>query len=123
MRTGSLNHPGGCIGYRVEFGGRAVALISDTEHVEGELDPTVLALIENADLVIYDCTYTDEEMDRIARLRPLDLAAGRPALPGRRRASGWRCSITIRSAPTRDGGHRSAGARRRFPGAFAARRP
>lgn len=64
IRTGSLNHPGGCIGYRVEWGGRAVAVISDTEHEPGKLDAAVLALIENADLVIYDCTYTEEEMQR-----------------------------------------------------------
>ncbi len=64
VRTGSLNHPGGCIGYRVEFDGRAVALISDTEHVDGVLDPTVLDLIQNADLVIYDAAYTDEELPR-----------------------------------------------------------
>ena len=62
MRTGNLNHPGGCIGYRVEFGGRVVAYITDTEHVPGELDQNVLELIANADLVIYDCTYTDEDM-------------------------------------------------------------
>jgi ribonuclease Z len=62
IRTGSLNHPGGCIGYRVEYDGRAVALISDTEHVPGELDENVLELIDKADLVIYDAAYTDEEM-------------------------------------------------------------
>lgn len=62
VRTGSLNHPGGCIGYRIEYAGRAVVLISDTEHVEGQLDENILALIEGADLVIYDCTYTDDEM-------------------------------------------------------------
>ncbi len=64
VRTGSLNHPGGCIGYRVEWGGRAVAVITDTEHEPGELDPNVLALISQADLVVYDCTYTEEEMVR-----------------------------------------------------------
>jgi phosphoribosyl 1,2-cyclic phosphodiesterase len=62
IHTRDLNHPGGCIGYRVEYGGRAVALVSDTEHVEGELDPNVLDLIENAELVIYDCAYTEAEM-------------------------------------------------------------
>lgn len=62
VRTGSLNHPGGCIGYRIEWGGRAIALISDTEHEPGELDPAVLELIEGADLVIYDCTYLEAEM-------------------------------------------------------------
>ena len=64
LRTGSLNHPGNCVGYRVEWDGRAVALISDTEHVPGVLDPNVLALIQDADLVIYDANYVDEEMER-----------------------------------------------------------
>ncbi|PBB99255.1 MBL fold metallo-hydrolase [Mesorhizobium sp. WSM3862] len=63
VRTGSLNHPGGCIGYRVEWGGRIVAVITDTEHDPGTLDQAVLDLIEDADLVIYDCTYTEDEME------------------------------------------------------------
>ena len=62
IRTASLNHPGGCIGYRVEALGRVVAVISDAEHEPGTLDAAVLGLIENADLVIYDCTYVEEEM-------------------------------------------------------------
>ncbi|MER8658573.1 MBL fold metallo-hydrolase [Mesorhizobium sp. M0847] len=64
VRTGSLTHPGGCIGYRVEWGGRVVAVITDTEHEPGKLDQAVLGLIRDADLVIYDCTYTEEEMER-----------------------------------------------------------
>ncbi|RCS22629.1 MBL fold metallo-hydrolase [Phyllobacterium salinisoli] len=64
IRTASLNHPGGCIGYRVEWGGRAIALISDTEHEPGQLDAAILGLIEDADLVIYDCTYIEPEMER-----------------------------------------------------------
>ncbi len=64
IRTADLNHPGGCIGYRVEFDGHAVALICDTEHVEGELDPNVLGLIDKADLVIYDAMYTEAELVR-----------------------------------------------------------
>jgi phosphoribosyl 1,2-cyclic phosphodiesterase len=62
IRTGNLNHPGGCVGYRVEFGGRVVALISDTEHRVDAPDRVVLSLIEDADLVIYDCTYTEAEI-------------------------------------------------------------
>ncbi|RWB35109.1 MBL fold metallo-hydrolase [Mesorhizobium sp.] len=64
VKTGSLIHPGGCIGYRVEWGGRVVAVITDTEHEPDKLDQAVLGLIEDADLVIYDCTYTEEEMER-----------------------------------------------------------
>jgi ribonuclease Z len=62
IRTASLLHPGGCIGYRVEWGGRAVAVVTDTEHIPGELEPAIVGLIEDADLVIYDCNYTEEEM-------------------------------------------------------------
>jgi phosphoribosyl 1,2-cyclic phosphodiesterase len=62
IRTGSLDHPGGAIGYRVEWAGQSVALITDTEHQPGVLDPQVLALIDGVDLFLYDTTYTDEEM-------------------------------------------------------------
>ncbi|MBB6409682.1 MBL fold metallo-hydrolase [Mesorhizobium sangaii] len=64
VRTASLVHPGGCIGYRVEWGGRVVAVITDTEHEPDKLDQAVLGLIADADLVVYDCTYTEEEMER-----------------------------------------------------------
>jgi len=62
IRTMSLVHPGGCVGYRVDWGGRAVALIYDTEHEPGILDPALLEFIEGADLMVYDCTYLESEM-------------------------------------------------------------
>jgi phosphoribosyl 1,2-cyclic phosphodiesterase len=61
VRTASLNHPGGVTGYRMECAGRSVTYLTDTEHVPGQLDSGVLALARNADLMIYDSTYTDEE--------------------------------------------------------------
>ena len=60
-RTGMLNHPGGAVGYRLECAGKSIAYITDTEHRPNELDQTVLSLVQKADLMIYDCTYTDEE--------------------------------------------------------------
>jgi phosphoribosyl 1,2-cyclic phosphodiesterase len=65
-RTGMLNHPGGAVGYRLECAGKSIAYITDTEHRPSELDPTVLSLIQNADLMVYDCTYTDEEFPTYA---------------------------------------------------------
>ena len=62
IKTGSLTHPGGAIGYRVEWEGQSVAMITDTEHRAGALDPAVLDLIRDTDLFLYDCTYTDAEM-------------------------------------------------------------
>lgn len=65
IRTGRLDHPGNATGYRIEWEGHSVAIITDTEHdPAGGLDANVLALIENVDLFLYDCTYTDDEMAR-----------------------------------------------------------
>jgi phosphoribosyl 1,2-cyclic phosphodiesterase len=61
VSTGLLNHPGGAIGYRVSWQDRAVAYVTDTEQFSNELDRNVLALADRADVLIYDCTYTDEE--------------------------------------------------------------
>jgi phosphoribosyl 1,2-cyclic phosphodiesterase len=61
VRTAVLNHPDGATGYRVEYGGRAVCYVTDTEHVPGSPDKNILKLIDGADLVIYDSMYTDEE--------------------------------------------------------------
>src|SRR5215510_9539027 len=36
MRTASLNHPNGAIGYRIEHGGKSICYITDTEHREGQ---------------------------------------------------------------------------------------
>lgn len=58
--TASLNHPNGATGYRIEHDGRAMCLITDTEHTD-KPDENILKLIEGADLVIYDSTYTEEE--------------------------------------------------------------
>lgn len=61
VRTGRLNHPNGATGYRIEFQEKSLCYITDTEHVPGKPDESVLELIKGADSVIYDCTYTDEE--------------------------------------------------------------
>jgi phosphoribosyl 1,2-cyclic phosphodiesterase len=61
VRTGPLNHPNRATGYRLEFGGKIVAYITDTEHKPGTLDPNILALVDQADIMIYDSTYTDDE--------------------------------------------------------------
>ena len=62
VMTTPLNHPGGATGYRVEYGGRAMAYITDTELNAGEMDPALLELARDASIVIIDTTYTDEEL-------------------------------------------------------------
>ncbi len=59
--SGLLHHPGEAVGYRVNWRGCSVAYITDTEHYPDHLDQNVLKLSQNADVLIYDATYTDEE--------------------------------------------------------------
>ncbi len=61
IRTAPLNHPNGATGYRIEHDGKAAVYITDTEHVPGTHDENILGLIDGADVVIYDSTYTEEE--------------------------------------------------------------
>ena len=61
IRTAPLNHPGGGTGYRVEYGGRALCYVTDTEHVPGKPDKNILTLIDGADVLIYDSNFTDAE--------------------------------------------------------------
>ena len=61
LKTAPLNHPDGATGYRVNFNGKSICYVTDTEHTPGMLDENILRLIDGADIVIYDCNYTDEE--------------------------------------------------------------
>lgn len=61
LRTALLNHPQNATGYRVEYGGRSICYVTDTEHVEGAPDERILALIDGADIVIMDSMFTDAE--------------------------------------------------------------
>ena len=61
IETALLNHPGQAVGYRVNWQGHAAAYITDTEHFPDHLDENILFLARNADVMIYDATYTDEE--------------------------------------------------------------
>jgi phosphoribosyl 1,2-cyclic phosphodiesterase len=61
IRTARLNHPNDATGYRIEYGGRSICYVTDTEHEDGKRDGTIVDLIRGADLVIYDATYTDDE--------------------------------------------------------------
>ncbi len=61
IETALLNHPGEAVGYRINWRNYAAAYVTDTEHFPDRLDENVLFLARNADVLIYDATYTDEE--------------------------------------------------------------
>ncbi len=64
VRTAPLNHPDRATGYRINYKGRSVCYITDTEHPSDGHDQNILGLIAGADLVIYDASYTDESYPR-----------------------------------------------------------
>jgi phosphoribosyl 1,2-cyclic phosphodiesterase len=56
-----LPHPGGAFGYRITCQGKTVVYASDVNHPPHGLDPVVVELARNADLLIHDAQYTPEE--------------------------------------------------------------
>lgn len=61
IETGPLNHPNTAMGYRVTWQGRTVVYATDTEHYPDRVDENLLYLARDANVLIYDACYTDEE--------------------------------------------------------------
>ncbi|MBF0296396.1 MAG: response regulator [Magnetococcales bacterium] len=68
VRTLLLNHPGNCLGYRVEYHGRSVCYITDNEmypkdspHYNPHYIQKLADFVRETDLLITDTTYTDKE--------------------------------------------------------------
>ncbi len=55
------NHPGGAYSYRIEGEGKIFVYCTDVEHVDG-IDPNIVALSRNADLLVHDAQFTPEEL-------------------------------------------------------------
>ena len=56
------SHRGDAYGYRIEEGGKTLVYCTDVEHKDG-IDPNVVTLSKNADLLIHDAQYTEEELE------------------------------------------------------------
>ncbi|MBL4615752.1 MAG: MBL fold metallo-hydrolase [Magnetovibrio sp.] len=62
IKTYMLTHPAGSTCYRIESEGKVLVYATDTEHTPGQTDEGLVEMMRGADLVIYDCTYTEEEL-------------------------------------------------------------
>jgi phosphoribosyl 1,2-cyclic phosphodiesterase len=62
VKTYMLTHPSGCTCYRIEADGKVLVYATDTEHTPGKTDEGLVEMMQGADLVIYDCTYTEEDL-------------------------------------------------------------
>jgi phosphoribosyl 1,2-cyclic phosphodiesterase len=61
VKTAPLDHPGRATGYRIEYGGKSIAVVTDTAHVPDAPNNNALKLMHDADIVIYDAMFTEEE--------------------------------------------------------------
>ncbi|MBX7145821.1 MAG: MBL fold metallo-hydrolase [Alphaproteobacteria bacterium] len=64
IQTLRLNHPNEAVGYRLTYQGRSICYCTDHEHGNQKMDDALIDFIKNADIFIYDSTYTDEEYNR-----------------------------------------------------------
>ncbi len=64
VKTMLLNHPGGVVGYRFEYGGKSFVHASDWEHPDdGSMDQGFIDFIRDCDVLSVDATYTQDEYD------------------------------------------------------------
>jgi phosphoribosyl 1,2-cyclic phosphodiesterase len=122
VRALELHHPGGALGYRVDFRGRSVVYATDIEH-GSPADARLAEFANGADVLIYDAMYTPEEY------------AGPPGKAGWGHST-WEAAVAVAQAsnaralvlfhhdPERDDAGMRAlerKAQRRRPGTLAAR--
>ncbi len=60
IRTHELNHPGGSLGYRVEWQGKSIVYASDHE-IDNEIDPSMINFAFQTDLLIHDGMFTPQQ--------------------------------------------------------------
>jgi len=74
VQTVLLNHPGHCLGYRINYKDRSICYITDNElfpkssrFYNGAYIKKLTTFIRNTDALITDCTYDEEEYAQKAR--------------------------------------------------------
>jgi phosphoribosyl 1,2-cyclic phosphodiesterase len=55
------NHPGGAYSFRIERNGQVLVVSTDVEHEE-QMDPQLVELARDADLLVHDAQFTAEEL-------------------------------------------------------------
>jgi phosphoribosyl 1,2-cyclic phosphodiesterase len=62
VKAAELNHPGGALGFRLEYGGRSMVYATDFEHGTAA-DERLVELARGADLMVFDAQYTPAEYE------------------------------------------------------------
>jgi phosphoribosyl 1,2-cyclic phosphodiesterase len=63
VRSAAVDHPNGCVAWRIEHEGAAIVYATDLEHPADAPPPALVELARGADLLIYDAMYTPEEYE------------------------------------------------------------
>jgi ribonuclease BN (tRNA processing enzyme) len=66
VQAANLNHPGGCLGFRIKNGGATLAYCTDTTHEEGQLDENVMRLAYRSDLLVHDAQFSPRKKQALA---------------------------------------------------------
>lgn len=61
VRAHFTNHPGVCVGYRLETSAGSIVYMPDNELLGGEHEASVVDFVRDADILIHDSQYTAEE--------------------------------------------------------------
>ncbi len=64
VTVADLNHPGGCLGFRIENNGVVFVYCSDVTHDDDGFDPNLLRLADGADLLVHDSHFATIEERR-----------------------------------------------------------
>jgi len=59
IRAHALSHPGGSLGYRVDYNGKSFCYCNDVELENHKTDKKLSAFIKNADLLVLDSAFAD----------------------------------------------------------------
>lgn len=62
ITSAPMNHPQGCVGYRIEADGAVFVLATDTEPGSVKHDQALRELARDADVLVYDAQYTPEQL-------------------------------------------------------------
>ena len=62
VTAGWLNHPQGCLGYRIDTSGGSIVYATDNEPGAADCDNNIRKLSEGADVLIYDAQYSPEQL-------------------------------------------------------------
>jgi len=67
ISTAPLNHPDGCLSFRIQRGERSIVYATDHEHGIEKIDLGLIEHAKNADHLIYDATYEPAEYEEMRR--------------------------------------------------------